>query len=177
MRRAATPPARRRRDGSVRRRRGAARRRRRAHRSSLRRSRDQSCSSLADVCDGKPLHAPIAARTRFTGHRSPRSRQPGERRHPQALPENVHKRSHTLARGATHFPTPRRPSSENSGSPILTVGGKTEALPGRPRGAGLIHCVCGKCPDRQGTGATRVPLGYADLDRPGEVGGAFLFRW
>ena len=54
-------------------------------------------------------------------------------------------------------------------------GGKTEALPGRPRGAGLIHCVCGTCPDRQGTGATRVPLGCADLDRPGEVRGAFLF--
>ena len=67
----------------------------------------------------------------------------------------------------------RRPRIQPGGP--TRSGGKTEALPGRPRGAALIHCVFGKRPDRQGTGATRVPLGYADLDRPGEVRGAFFF--
>jgi hypothetical protein len=46
-------------------------------------------------------------------------------------------------------------------------GGKDKAHPGRPRGAGLIHCVCGAGPDRQGTVGTRAPLGCAGLDCPG----------
>jgi hypothetical protein len=63
------------------------------------------------VCDGKPLHTPmprglVSPRTDHSGHANPENVGT-----PQALPENVHKRSHTLARGATHFPTPHRPSA------------------------------------------------------------------
>ena len=44
--------------------------------------------------------------------------------------------------------------------------GEDKARPGRPGRAGLIHCVFVSDRGPQGTGATRGPLGSADLDRP-----------
>jgi hypothetical protein len=40
--------------------------------------------------------------------------------------------------------SPRRSGPPPKDSPLSTclVGGKTEALPGRPEGSGLVHCVC-----------------------------------
>ena len=58
------------------------------------------------------------------------------------LPENVHKRSHTLAPGCDPLPHAGSPALEELTSLTHPVGGKTEALPGRPRWAGLVHCVC-----------------------------------
>jgi hypothetical protein len=49
--------------------------------------------------------------------------------------------------------------------PVLA--GKDRGASRPAQGAGLLQCVCGGGPGPQGPGATRVPLCYADLDRPG----------
>ena len=46
---------------------------------------------------------------------------------------------------------------------------RTNAHPGRPVPASLIHCVSASSPGPQGTGPTCGPLSSAGLDRPGDL--------
>ena len=112
----------------------------------------QSRAITGSVCSSRPLpvtpsHStpPRAVAPSHRTTSTPVTPTRRERRHPHALPENVHRRSHTVASLMRRPPHLRidRPVRAQPRWPTRQ-GGKTKALPGRPRGAGPIHCVCGR---------------------------------
>jgi hypothetical protein len=67
---------------------------------------------------------------------------PDKQEHSGSPGQCPQKESHSCIPDATT--SPRRSGPPPKDSPLSTclVGGKTEALPGRPEGSGLVHCVC-----------------------------------